>query len=139
MAAFTKQVKVVLEAKYLKAECRVRYWEDATVDGTPDEDGELIPCRRGEAWCPTIDLDDGIIVDWPAGVTANIYYKVCDEGKYTILDSEGHTLKEYEGYVPSMLWPKESGYGDYVIMDVGPDGKIDKFKADLTPFENDDV
>ena len=139
MAKFTKQAEVILEAKYLKAELGVRYWEDATVNGVSDEDGELIPFRHGEAWCPTIDLDAGIIVDWPDGVTADIHYKVCDDGKYAILDSEGRTLKEYEGYVPSMLSPKESGHGDYVIMDVGPDGKIDKFKADLTPFENDDV
>ena len=139
MVNFTKQVKVVLDAKYLKAECGVRYWEDALVDGSKDEDGELIPCRQGEAWCPTIDLDAGIIVDWPSGVSADIHYKVCDDGKYSLLDSDGHTLKEYEGYVPRMMSPKENGYGDYVIMDVGPDGKIDKFEADLTSFENDDA
>ena len=29
--------------KYLRAECGVRYWEDATVNGVEDTDGKLIP------------------------------------------------------------------------------------------------
>jgi hypothetical protein len=40
-----------------------------------------------------------------------------------------------DGYVPSMMCPKDNGHGDYVIMDIGADGTIDKWRVDLGPFE----
>ena len=43
-----------------------------------------------------------------------------------------------DGYVPKMMSPKEEGYGDYVIMDVDCDGKIDNWKVDFSDFENFD-
>jgi hypothetical protein len=29
------------------------------------------------------------------------------------------------------------GYGDYVIMSIGPNGAIDNWRVDLEPFEED--
>lgn len=128
-----------VEVKYLKATCGVRYWEDAEVNGKDeDDDAPTIPFKVGEAWCPVIDLDAGVVVDWPEGVTAKTHYKVCDAGRYTLLDADHCELKVIEGYVPKVMCPGGDGYGDYVIMEIGADGKIANWNADLSVFTDDD-
>ena len=119
----------------LRAQCGVRYWEDATVNGVVDEDGTLIPCRVGDYWCPTIILETGQIMEWPEGTIADIYYKVCDDGFYYLLAPSGEVVSRRKGYVPSMLCPSKNGFGDYVIMSVGPDGVIEGWKASPSDFE----
>lgn len=123
-----------LSVKYLQAECGVRYWEDGEVNGVEDEDGSRIPCRQGDAWAPLIDLTEGRVLDWPEGVTASTHYKVCDNGRYTLLDADRNKVVEIDGYVPKMLSPGGVGYGDYVIMTIGPDGRIENWRVDLEPF-----
>jgi len=125
---------IIAKAVYLHASCGVRYWEDATVNGVEDEDGTLIPGRVGDYWEATINLDEGSILNWPEGIVADIHYKVCDDGIYILKDSEGKTLFEYEGCVPSILCPTQTGYGDYVIMHVNADGTIDGWRRDLSEF-----
>jgi len=129
------KVKKEFEVKYLKAKCGVRYWEDATVNGEEDKDGVLIPCRDGDYWCPIIDIETGLITNWLKGHEASIHYKVCDDGEYSLLDSNMGEIITINDYVPEMLCPKRDGYGDYVIMDVDRDGKIIDWKVDLTEFE----
>jgi hypothetical protein len=124
----------VREPAYLQAECGVRYWEDGEINGTPDEDGSRTPCRVGEDWRPLIDLETGRIVDWPQGVTADVHYKVCDDGRYRLLDAGRAVLCTIDGYVPKIMSPGGSGYGDYVIMKVGPDGLIESWRRDLDAF-----
>lgn len=138
---FTIELKqtVTKEVKYLKAECGVRYWEDGQINGMGDPDGDLTPLRVKDAWCPTIDLETGIILDWPAGTTADVHYKVCDAGIYRLLDAEKNVVCEISGYVPAIMSPGGSGYGDYVIMTVGPDGKIENWSVDLEEFEDDEA
>ena len=128
----TKQLTPV---RYLQARCEVRYWEDATVDGVQDEDGSRIPCRDGAIWAPLIDLETGKIENWRQGVTAEIHYKVCDAGIYSLLNEQREEVVTLDDYVPAIMSPKETGYGDYVIMDVNADGVIQKWKVDLRAFE----
>ena len=128
------QIEKEFDAKYLLAEVGARCWEDTTVDGVEDTQGDLIPSRDGDYWKPMIDIESGVILNWTDGVTAEIHYKVCDDGTYRLLDADKNEIKVIEGYVPKIMCPKENGYGDYVIMDVGPDGKIHKWKADLSDF-----
>lgn len=137
MASITLTTKTSASVAYLKARCGVRYWEDASVNGVEDEDGSLIPCRIGDDWAPLIEIDTGKVVDWPAGTTAAIHYKVCDDGEYALLDADRNPLRTIEGYVPGMLAPAGGGYGDYVILEVGPDGLIAGWSADLSYFEGD--
>lgn len=125
------------DVKFLKADCEVRYWEDADVNGIPDDEGKLIPLRNGEAWCPIIDLATGVIQDWPSGTTADIHYKVCDAGVYSLLDADKNVVKSIDGYVPKMMAPGGSGYGDYVIMTIGEDGTIVGWRASLDVFEEE--
>ena len=138
----TVRIKQKVEFKTLLVKAGVRYYEDATVNGVVDELGDLIPCKDGELWCPKIDIDSGVITNWKQGVTADIHYKVCDAGNYYLMDEQGvDRLSIEDNYVPSCLCPNESGYGDYIIMKVDENGKIEGWdfnESDLDEFENDE-
>lgn len=126
-----------MPVKYLEAQCDVRYWEDATVDGVEDEDGTLIPCRKGDTWNPVIDLESGAIEGWPKGVVAKVHYKVCDDGRYTLLNQDKSEVAMVDGYVIGMMCPEGGGYGDYVIMKIDENGQIKNWSVNLRPFEED--
>lgn len=138
MAMLALQEVAEAPVELLKVEAGVRYWEDASVNGVSDEDGSLIPLRSGDCWCPTIHIDSGTILEWPEGVEASIHYKVCDAGTYTLLDDTGADVRTINGYVPGILSPGGSGYGDYIIMKVDGAGKIENWSVDLEPFEEED-
>ena len=133
---FIKEVEA--DARYLDVKANVRYWRDALVNGVVDENGDLMPCRVGDIWQPTIDIDDGFITNWEKGKTADIHFKVCDAGIYTILDGNNNVLKERDGYVPDIMCPEGDGYGDYIIMKIDEVGKIENWKADLDDMLEED-
>lgn len=140
---------VEYEAKFLKVDAGVRYWEDAKVNGVEDTDCEetkgapTVPCAeyvgersgvlRGNSWRwrPIIDIDEGKIVNWKQGVTAHIHYKVCDDGIYEVIEANGNVLAAHEGYVPDIMCPAGQGYGDYIIMNVDENGIIKGWKKEL--------
>ena len=130
----TKRVAVA----FLKVEAGVRYWEDAEVNGTQDDDGNLIPCRIGDFWEPVVDIETGTIEGWPAGTTADIHYKVCDAGRYTLLDAERNAVAVHDGYVPKIMAPGGDGYGDYIIMRIDGSGKIENWQPDFDGFASDE-
>lgn len=135
---FTQKIERTMNVTHLIAEMGVRYWEDAKVNGVEDADGTLIPLRIGDVWRICVDLETGKIKDWPDGVEASIHYKVADDGNYLLISDCGEEIISRDGYVPSMLCPKENGYGDYVIMQIGGDGVISGFSADLGYFEDEE-
>jgi hypothetical protein len=112
----------------LHVKAGVRYWEDATVSGVIDEHGTLIPFRVGDYWCPTIDIERGIVLNWPQGVTADVHYKVCDDGEYW-LGTDSEKLARWCGeYVPEdYLCHGDEGYGDYIILRIDGNGSISSF------------
>lgn len=113
------------QATHILAHAGVRYWEDAEVNGLVDEDGTLIPGRVGDEWRVKIELATGKVVDWPQGTSADIHYKVCDDGEYWLLDADGNKLARKEGYVPGdFMCHGDNGYGDYIIMVIDADGQI---------------
>lgn len=131
------------DIEYLFVEAGVRYWKDAIIDGIEDIDGNIhgipdengtIPCRDGDCWKPLININTGKIVNWAQGVKASIHYKVCDNGTYKLLDINMELIKKIRDYVPRMLSPKEEGWGDYIIMDIDPDGQINDWKIILDEF-----
>lgn len=75
-------------------------------------------------WQPTIDLENGLIINWPEGVKAHVFYKVCDEFECTIYDRSGNEVLYYEGYVPDFMAIEDEGYGDYIDMVVDENGYI---------------
>lgn len=126
-----------IEAKYLEVEAKVRYWEDASVNGFDDWDGKEIPSRKGDFWNPVIRLEDGKVMGWPLGIIAKVHYKVCDEGTYFLLNrSMKQVAKYYDYYVPDryMCFGRE-GYGDYVIMRINGQGFIEGYHGN--PYLSD--
>jgi hypothetical protein len=131
----TIKIEREVDIKTLVVMAGVRYYEDAIVNGKEDTNGDLIPCKDGELWCPIIDVDSGVILNWKEGVTAEVHYKVCDNGCYYLQDEEGNTvLSIEEDYVPKIMSPKENGWGDYIIMDIDEVGKISNWKQTLDGF-----
>jgi hypothetical protein len=130
----TKVVEVEVSA--LEVEAEVRYWEDALIDGVEDTEGK-IPLRDGDCWRPIINLATGFIKDWPQGITANVHYKVCDQGQYWLLDAEGRRVAKWKGYyVPdSLLCPNGDGYGDYIILRIEQDGHINSWRSAIDSDE----
>lgn len=113
------------QAKFIEVNAGVRYWEDALLNGEEDSEGR-IPLRKGDYWSPVIELSTGRVLDWPEGHTADIHYKVCDDGEYWLLDEAGDRILKWKSdYVPNgILCVDDNGYGDYIIMTIGHDGKI---------------
>ena len=137
---FKRMIEVETEVTHLVADMGVRYWEDAIVNGEEDDDeNPTIPLRDGERWRLKIDLSTGKIDGWPEGVTAQTHYKVCDDGVYSLIGGDGAEVVKKDGYVPDMLAPQDDGYGDYVILDIGQDGVISGWKADLSYFNRDNA
>lgn len=151
----TRIIKAEQDIRYLKASMGVRYWVDCEYskdngqtwekdfeDTTEESDRvrEELPCvvkkdiGYGSCyyWEIIIDLNDGKILNWPKGFCLNTHFKVCDDGEYVFLDDEQNEVvnitKEYKQYyVPHFLALEDSGYGDYVYIDINGDGKINKF------------
>jgi hypothetical protein len=138
VATIAFKQSITAPVRFLRVEVGVRCWEDADVDGQSDDEGSLIPFRDGDIWKPTIDLEGGFVVDWPRGTTANIHYKVCDEGVYALLNDNGEQVRRIEGYVPKVMSPGGNGYGDYIIMSIDGDGSIENWHVTLDEFEEDD-
>lgn len=115
---------------YIEVSAEVRYWDDAVINGVSTESGETVPFKQGELWCPVIRLSDGMVMDWPQGTTADIHFKVCDQGQYWLLDAERNRSAKWKSdYVPDdFLCPTESGFADYIILRIGADGMIDGWK-----------
>lgn len=134
---FTFKEEKTVEVTFLQVSAGVRSWEDATVNGQEDTEGSLIPCRNGDYWQPKIDMGTGQILNWTQGATADIHYKVCDDGKYTLQAIDGSTIKIKDGYVPDIMCPGGDGYGDYIIMNVDENGMIDRWNPTLSDFSDD--
>lgn len=143
------QVTKEVDVCYLKVDANVRYWEDGKINGERDinlEDSDdpnaapKMPCavKVGDEWhwMPVIDLNTGNIIGWPKGTSAYIYYKVCDEGVYTLLDADQKEIRKVESYVPDCLSIDECGYGDYIIMTVNKDGHIEDFEFGQDEYED---
>jgi len=128
-------VKKQVEIKSLLIKCEPRHWEDATYNGVDEnEDDPKMPMKVGSMLVMKIDLLTGKIENWPKGNTASIVYKVCDAGSYYLLDANDDVVLSIEaGYVPDMATIPRA-FGDYIIMQIDEDGKIENWKVDLTGF-----
>jgi hypothetical protein len=130
--------EVEVDVKTLHVRAGVRYWEDATVNGVEDEQGDLIPCRDGDDWKPIINIETGQIINWEQDKTADIHYKICDNGDYYLKDEKEEEVLHSEGYVPNLLSIDDQGYGDYIIIKVDENGFIKNWKFDISDFIKDE-
>jgi hypothetical protein len=131
---FKIKKEVEVDVKTLKVRAGVRYYEDATINGVEDTEGDLTPCKEGENWCPIIEIETGIIKNWEQGKTADVHFKVCDDGNYYLLDKNEEVVLEKDGYVPDCLAINSNGYGDYIIMKIDENGIIEDWKFDIDDF-----
>ena len=145
---------VGFDARLLEVRAHVRYPEDSDFiefktddEGneyknyiSDDADNPKIPCVESDPdiwghqrfyWKPIIDIDNGRITNWEAGVNAHIFYKVCDEFECYLEDKDGHVILPYDGYVPRFMAIEEEGYGDYIDMIVDGNGFIKGWKFDF--------
>lgn len=108
---------VEVEATAVRVSVPVRYEEEDIPNN--------FPLRKGDTWECTIDLETGKIREWPADAGyQELHMKVCDEGRYYLIDGEGNPIAAREQeYVPS-FFPGDH-YGDYIIFKIGADGVID--------------
>ena len=129
-----------MKIQKIKVKAQIRYWEDTEVNGIEDtENGDNIPCKLGELWCPVINVATGVIENWEIGKTAKIHYKVTNGCGWELLDENGTVVQSQDdGYVPDTLCPAERGYGDYIIMNINENGLIDKWRFDIDDFQEDE-
>ncbi|MBQ5454698.1 MAG: hypothetical protein IIT63_02610 [Prevotella sp.] len=132
-------VPKISEIKYIRVRAGVRYWEDTDVNGEEDDDDNprmpLVQEIDGEKnWVFDIDIKTGKIKDWPKGTTAETHYKTCDDNTISFIGHNGKVLREVDCYVPGFLAIEDSGYGDYIIINIDGDGKINDFR-----FNEDDI
>lgn len=97
---------------------------------------EDFPGRRGDMLYMSIDIDKGVVFDWPQGQTANLYMKVVDGGCYTVrgltTNGEPYNLFLEHEYVPRCLG--RGGYGDYLVLKINGGGKIENWQFDIDEF-----
>lgn len=127
----TIKIEKEVEITHVRVEVAVRYDEE----DIPND----FPLRIGDAWKATINIDNGQISDWPVGKTGDMYMKVCDEGSYYLLDTEGNTILSIENdYVPNGLIP--GSYGDYIELKINENGIITNWPKEpsIDEFGNED-
>ena len=102
------------------------------MNGDRCESGKLIPFKSGDNWEPVIDIENGFVLYWPDGTSADFHFKVCDAGSYFLLDDDMNEIASiHENYVPDGLCHGDNGYGDYIIFKVGQDGEIFIYKKSI--------
>lgn len=118
------------QTPYLVVQAEARYWEDSRFNGVEDAHKRM-PFIVGDTWNPVIDLREGKVHRWPEGAIADIHYKVCDAGQYYLADKDLNLTHKWTGdYVPDeFLCHGDDGYGDYIIMRIGIDGKIENWRC----------
>ena len=126
-----------VDVKYIKADFRVRHFEDAEVNGIlENEKAPLMPFVIGRRWLIEVDIKKGCVLNWPKGVRARVNYKVCDEGIYRIYDSNKKLIKEKEGYVPDIFGQDDTSFGDYVCMSIDDEGLIQNWEVTNAMLED---
>lgn len=129
----TIKVEKDFEIKQILVKAGVIHYEDSTVNGVLDENGDLISCREGYDWCPLIDVDTGKICNLEYGKTADVHYKVCDDGEYIFIDEDGCDLFKIGGYVPNEVIPGD--FGDYIIMTIDEYGYIKEWNPNFADLQ----
>lgn len=115
--------------RFIEFSAYVRFWEDCQFfDNETPVTEDKIPFRNEDKWGGVIDVDNGIFLNWPKGISGSVHFKVCDEFSAKFKDLNGKIIHEFENeYVPNFMCPLDNGFGDYIIMDINNDGSIDGF------------
>lgn len=116
------KVKVEKEVEVKWVAFRVSYDAD---DIVPDWAG-----ANGGKLDMVIDLETGMVEDWPQGKEGAVHIKAVDQGRYWLRDHEGRDVAEIiEDYVPHGAVP--GAYGDYIVFAIDQSGKVKPWSVDL--------
>lgn len=141
-----------VQAKYLYCYIQPRYWEDSDINGEEDDvNGTLfkkffshylmssemminlgLPERyANDFFRIVIDLDNGCVIDWPEGISAEFGYKSCDMNVFALLDKDHNIIYETpEGETEYVIGPKfMNDYEDYFVLKVNEDGTIKNWNS----------
>ena len=120
MKATVKTEKEV-EIKTVLIDIAPRYIGDSDDDDMPTDFPLLNDVK--DAWIVRVDIDNGVIENWPEGDARKMHVKVCDAGTYRLLDVDGNEVAAIvNNYVPHGVVP--GSYGDYVELTIDETGKI---------------
>lgn len=95
------------------------------------------PGRKGDTWFGLVDIDTGMIKDWPKKYgSAQLEMKVVDTGTYTLYGPNDEEIIKIQDYVPNRLIPGD--FGDYVNLHIDETGRIVNWpepdRIDLSEF-----
>jgi len=88
-------------------------------------------------WCVDVDIETGIIKNWPQGQNRKMNVKVSDTGSYYLLDENKDIIASIKGgYVPKKIIPPKNGYDKYIDIQIDESGKIANWykKPDFSEF-----
>ena len=120
----TIKIPQIVNITHVHVFCSPRSWEDATVNGVEDTNGELIPLRKEGFWNIVIDIETGIIRDWPQGTTAKVHYKVCYQGMFSLLTDDPYRIESNVDCVPRIFNLYDNFDSDYLVLEIDGNGKI---------------
>ncbi len=75
---------------------------------------------------------NGVVRDWPAGITVDAYFKPSDGGRYWIVFDDDVSIR-IGCYVPSCLSMGDGG-GDYLELKIDGTGRIADWERVFTPL-----
>ena len=132
----TIQEEIVVDFTILKLYAGVRSWHYTKVNNVNDTtNGDNIPCKEGKLWCPIINIDTGIIVNWKKGITASIHYKVNNRLRYEVIDRNGNIVaSDNKSFVSKTLCAGASSYEDDIIMEIDENGLIKDWEFNVSDF-----
>jgi hypothetical protein len=110
----TLKVPTELEITHVRIAAAVNYDEEEI----PND----FPGRKGEMWHAVINVDTGVIRDWPTGRAEKMHLTVKDCGSYYLM-AEGREVSRIESdYVPHGLIP--GSYGDVIELNIDSTGRV---------------
>lgn len=106
----------------------------AWVNGIKDVKGQDMPFLENGIWEIQIDINTGLIIDWPIGSFARVKYKTDNRNYYELSDEEGYMYSR-RGFVIQALSKKRT----ILNLNINANGQILNYKKTFNdyfePFE----
>ena len=126
-----QSTEVEVEVKTLRLDISI-YYEDI-----PEDFPLIVKDGYDCHWWVDIDIETGVIKNWPQGRTGSLFTKIADQGSYYLLDDNNNLVAFIKrGYVPNELIPPKDGWGKYIRLNINENGKITNWyeKPDISEF-----
>lgn len=117
-------------AVFFHAIVEPKNWNRAYFCEVCDVDGSITPFRKGSQWEVTIDIQNGIVLDWPEDEFGEIHYRIEKAGQYFLLDANKNPIAKFiHRCVPNeFLHHPGEGWGESINLVVCTDGVISQYQ-----------